>query len=260
MLKPIIAEKDKGLYDPINQSIRTIPYIKKFYGEAILKRLKKEITSARKSGCLTPEDAFSEELVKIMREKMIEQFPTSGFEKTKPTSEYALKEFQSNIGVSPDISSDETDDEDTIQRQRQKGDDFFLMLQRGVFLDPEFRKTFKSPFTVYGWLWSHIVRKGWIDKKGYPIKKNYYANKLLAYSSSLTKIAKECFMDKDTAKKYIDLLKEKEIIRVDYIFPGGKKQPQGVYILGEWMEYKGKITEVLYLTHGFLSQKQVKDF
>jgi hypothetical protein len=246
------------LYDPLHGNIRHVEYFEKYYGKAILKRIEKETREARKAGFLNPEEAYSKELVEEIRAIMIKKFPTSGFEITKPINMNSIKEFQSFIGVCPEPP--EIQDEENIKRRSQKGDEFFIMLKRGVFLNPEFRKIFKGPFTVYAWLWSNIVRKGWIDKKGYPIRKNYYENGLLAYSSSLTKIAKDCFMDKDTVKKYIDLLKEKEIIRVDYICPEGKKQPQGVYILGEWGESDGQITETLYLTHVLLSQKQAWDF
>ena len=131
------------------------------------------------------------------------------------------------------------------------------MLERGLFRNPEFRKIFKGPFTVYGWIWSNIVRKGWIDKKGYPIKKRYYDRGLLAYCSSYSKIARECFMDKDTVKKYIDYLAAKGILKVDFITPEGRKFPQGVYILGEWMEDRnGKPVERLYLKQVLLSAKE----
>ncbi len=259
MLTVLLKEQNSKnkLYDPLHGNIRQLEYFERFYGKAILKRIEKETREARKTGCLSPEEAYSEELLEEMRAILIKKFPTSGYEVTKPISMNAIKEFQSFIGVCPEPP--EIQDEDNIKRPRQKGDEFFIMLKRGVFLNPEFRKIFKGPFTVYAWLWSNIVRKGWVDKKGYPIRKNYYEKGLLAYTSSLTKIAKECFMDKDTVKKYIDLMKENEIIRVDYILPEGKKQPQGVYILGEWEESDGQITEILYLTYVLLSQELAWD-
>ena len=129
------------------------------------------------------------------------------------------------------------------------------MLERGLFRNPEFRKIFKSPFTVYGWLWANIVRKGWIDKPGYPIKEKYYDRGLLAYCSSFSKIAGDCFIDKDTAKKYTDNLAAHGIIKIDPIIPEGKKRPQNVYVLGEWWKFDNKIVERLYLDQVLLSAK-----
>jgi len=132
------------------------------------------------------------------------------------------------------------------------GDDFFMKLERGIFRNPKFRKLFKGGmFSVYAWLWSNIVRKGWKDKEGYPIKKNYYDKGLLAYSASLSKIARDCFLDKDTVKTYLDTMQEKGIIKIEYITPVGKKRGQGVYILGEWQNTEVKIEEKLYLNKVF---------
>ena len=250
----------KGLYDPVQTQIKTIPYVNNCYGPDILERLTQETLDARGFRRLTPEEAFSEDLVNTMRSIAIRRFPTSGFDKISPVDEKALEDFQSVIGFyTEDVlntAEPKKDRKKTIQRERQKGDDFFLMLERGLFLNPEFRKIFKSPFTVYGWLWSNIVRKGWIDKKGYPIKKRYYDRGLLAYCSSFSKIARECFMDKDTVKKYTDDLESKGIIKIDTIVPEGKKTAQNVYILGEWGIYQGKPLERLYLDEVLLSEKE----
>ncbi|WP_157237804.1 hypothetical protein [Desulfobacter curvatus] len=63
-------------------------------------------------------------------------------------------------------------------------------------------------------------------------------------------------MDKDTVKKYIEQLALNRIIRLEFIVPEGKKQKQGVYILGEWRDLGGQITEKLYLSHAFLEEKK----
>lgn len=249
-----------GLYDPVQRIIKTIPYIEKTYGPDILKQLKKETEEARRLHLVYPGDAYSENLVETIRNILVKKFPGCGYDVKKPLDAKAFNAFVSCMGASdeqePDEAGENIEPEINIQRQRQKGDDFFMMLERGLFLNPAFRKIFKSPFTVYGWLWSKIVRKGWKDKKGYPIKANYYDKGLLAYCSSYRKVAKECFMDKDTAKKYIGYLESKGILKVDSIVSEGKMLPQGVYILGEWTDSDGKINEKLYLKQILLSEKE----
>jgi len=254
---------NNGLYDPVQKRIITIPYVQKIYGHDVFKQLGEETNKARELRRASPEEAFSEDLINTMKEICIKKFPTSGFEVERPFDERAIDAFRSSIGFYIEPVSNEvaerpksTETDNNIQRQRQKCDDFFLMLERGLFLNPEFRKIFKGPITVYGWIWSNIVRKGWVDKKGYPIKKRYYDRGLLAYCSSYSKIARECFMDKDTVKKYVDLFKSKGIIKVDFITPEGRKFPQGVYILGEWMELDGKPIERFFLNQVLLSAKE----
>ncbi len=252
----------KELYDPVQKHLKTKPYIIKIYGEDIYKQLTKEIIDARTFRKTEPDDAFSKGLVKTMREICLKKFPGCGYEVEKDLDDRALKDYQSNIGFyikqkpEKEVEVDNNLEANEIQRKRQKGDDFFIMLERGVFRNPEFRKIFKGPFSVYGWLWSNIVREGWIDKPGYPIKEKYYDKGLLAYCSSYSKIGKECFMSKDTVKKYIDRFKEYGIIKVYYILPEGKKLEQCVYVLGEWMEFDGNIHEKLYLAHELLSVKK----
>jgi len=250
----------EGLYDPVQQTIKTIPYIEKIYGPQIHKQLLKETRKAKALRKDTPGEAFSAQLVSSMRKTCMEKFQGCGFDMERPLDEHKLKIYQDFLGFnSSEAEEPENEDfnpEKPLQKPRQKGDDFFIMLERGVFKNPEFRKIFKGPFTVYAWLWSNIVREGWIDKKGYPIKKNYYDRGYLAYCSSYSKIGKECFLDKDTVKKYIDQLALNHIIRLEFIVPDGKKQKQGVYILGEWRDLGGQITEKLYLSHAFLEEKK----
>ncbi|MCD4675945.1 MAG: hypothetical protein K8S18_08115 [Desulfobacula sp.] len=249
----------KGLYDPVQTHIKTIPYINKIYGSVILEQLTNETLEARQLRRPNPQEAFSKDLINEMRTRLVRQFPDSGFETEKPINGDSVEALQSVIGFSIKQKSGEPaeqkESENGIQRKRQKGDDFFLMLERGLFRNPEFRKIFKGPFTVYGWFWSNIVREGWIDKKGYPIKKRYYDRGLLAYCSSFSKIAEECFMNKDTVKKYTDHLAANGILIIDPIIPEGKKRPQNVYILGEWGKIDGKIVERLYLYQVLLSAK-----
>lgn len=254
---------DTMLFDPVQKKPKSIPYIKKIYGDAVFKQLTQETMEALTFRRDLPDEAFSKELKETIRSICVRKFPDSGFEKEIVTDDRVIEDYRKTMGFSAkEIYSDtKTNTEVTnpdfpLQRQRQKGDDFFIMLERGVFRNPEFRKIFKGPFSVYAWLWSNIVREGWVDKPGYPIKKKFYDKGLLAYCSSYSKIAKECFMNKDTVKKYIDRFKEYGIINVDYIQPEGKKLEQCVYILGEWMNLDGGIHERLYLDHVLLSAKK----
>jgi len=248
-----------GLFDPVQKRIKTLYYINKIYGAEILDQLTDETYAARDYRRLYPEEAFSQDIVDKIGTIYQSNFPDSKIEKIR--EEDILSEFQSIIGyytaAEPALT---TKKENKLQRQREKGDDFFLMLERGLFRNPEFRKIFKGPFTVYGWIWSNIVRKNWKDKKGYPIKARYYDRGLLAYCSSYSKIGKDCFIDKDTAKKYIDHLASVGVIKIDSITPEGKKHSQGVFILGEWgKDFDEKIVERLYLGQIFLSEKKNPD-
>lgn len=249
-----------GLYDPIYKRINTEPFIKRMFGNKIFTRLKKEIQEAKEFRRGTPEEAFSESLTKTMKNTLVKRFPDFG-DIEKPFTERSKEAYRASIGFYYENEADKKlenlESVTSIQRQRQKRDDFFWMLERGIFLNPEFRRFFKSMFTVYGWMWSNIVRDGWIDKKGYPIKEKYYDRGLLAYCASYSKIAKDCFVDKDTVKKYVDRLKGHGMIKVDLIIPEGRKLPQSVYILGKWMmNLDGKPDEKLYLEEVFLSPKK----
>jgi hypothetical protein len=245
---------NNGLFDPVQERIKTVNYVNKIYGAEVLDQLTAETYDARDYRRLYPEEAFSPALVEKMKSIFLKTFPScGGIVSENLREEEKLSQFQSTIGFYTPTEPIPVKKNNKLQKHREKGDDFFMMLERGLFRNPEFRKIFKGPFTVYGWLWSNIVRKGWKDKKGYPIKERYYDRGLLAYCSSYSKIGKDCFMDKDTAKKYIDNFASNGIIKIDHIIPEGKKNPQSVFILGEWGE--GPI-ERLYLVQVFLSEKK----
>ena len=250
---------DEAFYDPVRQDIRTVDFVKKFYGKAVLKQLAEETNHARYEQIETPDEAFSQELKDKIQKALIRSFPGCGFEEKKPLTGAAIKAYQDHIGFAEKKAEEADNSQDKNLKKlktRQKGDDFFWMLERGLIRNPEFRRMFKSNFSLYLWLWANIVREGWIDKKGYPIKAKYYDRGYLAYCSSYSKLAKDCFMDKDTVKKYIDEFAKDHTIRLDFIVPEGKKQKQGVYILGEWKKVGGQISERLYLEHEFLEPKR----
>ena len=119
-----------------------------------------------------------------------------------------------------------------IRRERQKGDDYFLPLERGIVRNETYRKLFKGPGVVYEWLWANIVRDQWRDSKAYPIKEKYYDKGYLAYCSTYGKIAKECGTSRNTVISYINAFKDSGIVKVKWHYPPGKKQGQTVFILG----------------------------
>jgi hypothetical protein len=145
-----------------------------------------------------------------------------------------------------------------IRRERQKGDDYFLLLERGIVRNETYRKLFKGPGLVYEVLWANIVRDQWRDSKAYPIKEKYYDNGYLAYCSTYGKIAKECGMSRNTVISYINAFKDAGIIELKWHYPPGKKQGQTVFILGTWTKVKGKIVESYFRDSVFITPKPVK--
>jgi len=147
-----------------------------------------------------------------------------------------------------------------VQRERQKGDDYFMITERGVIRNKSYRELFQGRGIVYEWIWANLVRSEWIDTKGYPIKEKYYDRGLLAYCSTPGKIGRDCGgMSKNTVEKYLDAFEEAGIIKVDYIVREGNVQGQRVYILGEWKKVNGEIVERFYRNEVFISEKPVKN-
>lgn len=147
---------------------------------------------------------------------------------------------------------------EVIRRERQKGDDYFLPLERGIVRNETYRKLFKGPGVVYEWLWANIVRDQWRDTKAYPIKEKYYDNGFLAYCSTYGKIAKECGMSKTTVITYIKDFVKAKIIETELLVPEGKKQGQTVFILGTWAKVKGEIKETYFRDSVFITPKPSK--
>ena len=145
-----------------------------------------------------------------------------------------------------------------VKRKRQKGDDYFLPLERGIIRNETYRKLFKGPGVVYEWLWANIVRDQWRDSKAYPIKEKYYDKGFLAYCSTYGKIAKECGMSRNTVISYINAFKDAGIVKVKWHYPPGKKQGQTVFILGTWEKVKDEIVETYYRDSVFITPKPVK--
>ena len=146
-----------------------------------------------------------------------------------------------------------------VKRKRQKGDDYFLPLERGIIRNETYRKLFKGPGVVYEWLWANIVRDQWRDSKAYPIKEKYYEQGYLAYCSTYRTIAKACFMSKNTVQNYVKNFEETGIIKTKTYVPNGKTQGQTVFILGKWKKVNGEIIESRYFDKVFITPKPVKN-
>ena len=154
-----------------------------------------------------------------------------------------------------------------VQRERERGDDYYMRTERGVIRNRSYRELFQGRGIVYEWIWANLVRSEWIDTKGYPVKEKYYDRGLLAYCSTPQIIGDECGLAKNTVIKYLDKFKEAGIIKVDYLVPKDGKRGQSVYILGTWKmekvmedgKLKDKIVERFYRDEVFLSKKPVKN-
>ena len=235
------------LDDPIRGFTITRGDIKKFYGKSILNRMLEEI---RESYNETISDELFNIMFDICKDRGVALKPSVTKKSINNKNSNDTKEGRYKF-----VYEDEelfTKLQATPTPTLMGGNNFFMKLERGIFRNPEFRKIFKSMFSVYGWLWSNIVRKGWKDTEGYPLKKDYYDNGFLVYSASLSKIAKDCFLDKDTVKTYLDTMRDKGIINIEHITPVGKLRGQGVYILGTWQKIGEKIQERFYINEVFL--------
>lgn len=88
---------------------------------------------------------------------------------------------------------------------------------------------------VYLHLRKHIVRGKMINDK-FKLYNNYFKKGLLAYSTSFRHIGKECYMNRDTAKGYINKLVKSGIVKIIKIpikIEGTNIiSEQNVYILG----------------------------
>jgi hypothetical protein len=169
-----------------------------------------------------------------------------------PTSEtQAPPETQSETKEKPEARVE--------RRERQKGDDYFLPLERGIIRNETYRKLFKGPGVVYEWIWANLVRDQWRDSKAYPIKEKYYAKGYLAYCSTYRKIAKECGMSKNTVRAFIKDFEEAGIMVTKNYCPDGKTQGQTVFILGTWTKVNGVVVESLYRDAAFITPKPVKN-
>jgi len=90
-------------------------------------------------------------------------------------------------------------------------------------------------FGIWLCLFNDIVREGWKDHAGYPIKKEFFDKGQLACSISMRKLVDFTGLPMRQVKKHIKFLKDIGWIR---IANNTAKRNQGIYILGVWEEIK----------------------
>ena len=237
--------------------------ISEFYGSDIMNRIEEEIKESynlhdqvRKTGHI------SKELWQELRDIRAGRKNRPKSNKKKNSARKCSADPQNNenkIAEPKKPKKKRPESVEVFQRERQKSDYYYLKTERGVILNRTYREFFSGRTIVYEWLWANLVRKGWIDKKGYPIKKEYYDKGYLAYCSTPQKIADECGIVKNTVIKYLEEFKKAGIIKVEHLVPKDGKRGQSVFILGEWKEVDGEPVERFYRNEIFLSEKPVKN-
>lgn len=95
----------------------------------------------------------------------------------------------------------------------------------------------RGGYRVYQYLHSLIVRELWEDHKGFPIKKKFHNNKLLACTVSIRKIAKFMQWGDQKVQKIIRLMEQLHWIEKNNQHTFKK---QTVFILGTWHTKKDK--------------------
>jgi len=230
----------------------------KFYGQDLVNRIRAEI----RESCNLPDHIretgqISKELWQELRDIRAGKRPNS-------KSTIKKKNNCNKISEPTKTKKKESKEIKIAQRERQPGDDYYMITERGVIRNSSYRKFFQGRGIVYEWLWANLVRGEWIDTKGYPIKEKYFDKGFLAYCSSPEKIGNDCGgMSKNTVEKYIKEFEEAGIIKVDYLVRKGNTKGQRVYILGTWKKvkvredgkWKDKIVERFYRDEIFLSEK-----
>ena len=135
-----------------------------------------------------------------------------------------------------------------------KNDDYFLKLTRGVVRNDIYRIIFaaRGRSVVYEYLWANIVRNGWKDKPGYPLKERYYDEGFLVHSSSYTKVGEKCFLDKNTVNTILHEFHVLNIIKLVFLEQKGPRNGQFVAILGTWtkeynpLKHKEEVVETYF--------------
>lgn len=173
-----------------------------FYGQAIVDQILEEQPNGRISTKLWQriKDIRAGRLPKVKRKRrdQCKHLRTQSKPQTDKNSDFIHTEPKPEKKEKPRIK--------VKKRERQKGDDYFLKIERGIIRNGTYRKLFKGPSVLYEWMWANIVRDQWRDSKAYPIKEKYYDNGYLAYCSTYRQIAKDCFMSKNTVHEYINLI------------------------------------------------------
>lgn len=140
---------------------------------------------------------------------------------------------------------------DSVKRKESfTSDKFFMKKYRYVIQNNEYRRIFKSPTTLYEYMWSRIIR-GKMKNDIYDIYNKYYKKGFLASTISLRELSKKCYMHTHTIAKYTDLWEKKGVIKRDKAPTGVKGQYQYIYILGTWQYIEGVRLERLYMEDEF---------
>jgi hypothetical protein len=132
-----------------------------------------------------------------------------------------------------------------VKKKDHAGKTYEQRIPKSVIVSKQYKSVFKSPRTVYDFLWANIVR-GNMNNDKLNIKGDYYDHGKLACSFPLRIIAENCFMNIHTAERYIEILKESGFIKVDSLKIDDHRT-QNVYILGWWRDDAGSIEEHLFL-------------
>ena len=225
-----------------------------FYGQAIVDQIKKEREDSYENRL---EDRKPGQISKKLWQRM-KDIRAGRLPKAKPVK-YPDQCKPKNEPQKEKPEEKEKPEIEVERRERQKGDDYFMTLERGVIRNETYRQLFKGPGTVYEWLWANIVRDQWKDTKAYPIKEKYHDKGYLAYCSTYGKIAKECGMSKNTVRKYIEDFEKAGVVTTELLVPDGKKQGQTVFILGTWKRVGGERVESYYRDSVFITPKPVKN-
>jgi|GEM_PF-2757488 len=210
-----------------------------FYGSGMVHRIREEI----EQGTNYPNDVWQtghvsqrlwQELkdIRAGRKPRPERTKRSGTHRKGSSTEQ--KAPAKAVVATPKPEHSQPKEVEVTQRERQRGDDYFLTLERGIVRNESYRELFKGPGTVYEWIWANVVRSQWQDTKGYPIKEKYYDNGYLAYCSSYRQLARDCGLHKNKVKEYVDNFKKAGVIKVEHLVPTGKKRGQSVFIIGRW--------------------------
>jgi hypothetical protein len=231
------------IYDPVPDRVSSLAFIRNFYGKEILMRLRKELKECKKPSSPEAKVFISPELHRDMRKIYEKKRPP---DKSTPIKSKIIElTTEKNSCLEPPLKITEK------MRVNDPDEKYFLKTKRKLPRNKKYRKVFKGPSTVWEWLWSNIIRKGWNDTEGYPLKEKFFDNGFLVCSYSISKIAEECEMSKSTVSKFLKIFEEAGVIRIEYLKPKGKKRGQSVFILGEWKNIDGEYEEILYRDGAF---------
>jgi len=90
---------------------------------------------------------------------------------------------------------------------------------------------------IYMHLFNSVVRKGWVDPKGYPVKKLFYDNGLLACCISVRTLANRSVFGNMKVQKLVNSMESLNWIRKEKRYT---RKGQTIYVLGKWKYGKDK--------------------